>query len=144
MVTTYIHSTPRARPVAARPVTRLGVLLLMSLVATLAAGAEPSLYERARSGRSCEQSEDAGRYCQFKIDGVVEIGIKDVGGEHTVVGFRHSNVDAELYAVLYGGCIAIVPGQANKSAKRRDYGVFISPRTGEVYRASVQCEESLK
>ena len=117
---------------------------LLALASVALGAAEPSLYERVKSGVFCEQSADSGRYCTYKIDAVFEIGIKDVGGEHTVVGFRHSNVDAELYAVLYGGCIAIVPGKGNKSAKQRDYGVFISPNTGEVYRASVQCAESLK
>lgn len=117
---------------------------LLALASTALGAAEPSLYERVKSGVSCEQTADSGRYCEYKIDAVFEIGIKDVGGEHTVVGFRHSNVEAELYAVLYGGCIAIEPAKGNKSAKQRDYGVFISPTTGEVYRASVQCQESLK
>ena len=123
---------------------QIGGAGLAALVSAALGAAEPSLYDRVKSGTSCEQSESNGRYCEYKVDSVFEIGIKDVGGAHTVVGFRHSNVDAELYAVLYGGCIAIVPGKGNKSAKHRDYGVFISPKTGEVYRASVQCEESLK
>lgn len=117
---------------------------LLALAAVALGATEPTLYDRVHGGVSCEQTADSGRYCTYKIDAVVEIGIKDVGGEHTVVGFRHSNVDAALYAVLYGGCVAIVPGKGNKSAKQRDYGVFISPKTGEVYRASVQCQESLK
>lgn len=133
--------SPRLSPILWYGALALG---LLSLVPLLAGAAEPSLYERAKSGRSCEQSKDAGRYCEFKIDGVVEIGIKDVGGDNTVVGFHHSNIDAELYAVLYGGCIAIVPGRGNKSTRHRDYGVFISPKTGDVYRASVQCEQTLK
>lgn len=135
----------RATARAQRPLRAvLAAGIVLGLLPMLAGAAEPGLYDRVKRGSSCEQSKDAGRYCEFKIDGVVDIGIKDVGGDHTVVGFRHSDVDAELYAVLYGGCIAIVPGKGNTSARHRDYGVFISPRTGEVYRASVACEQSLK
>ena len=123
---------------------QIGGAGLVALASAALGAAEPTLYDRVRGGTSCEQTADSGRYCAYKIDAIFEIGIKDVGGEHTVVGFRRSNVDAELYAVLYGGCIAIVPGKGNKSAKQRDYAVFISPQTGEVYRASVQCQESLK
>lgn len=138
-----VASTLRAPPGLVRAV-QIGAAGLMALAAAALGAAEPTLYERVQAGMSCEQTADSGRYCVYKIDGVFEIGIKDVGGEHTVVGFRHSNVDAELYAVLYGGCVAIVPGKGNKSARQRDYGVFISPTTGEVYRASVQCQQSLK
>ncbi len=149
---TTLYACITARPALALPpwlpgrclLPRAWILGMLILAPVIACAAEPSLYDRVKGGTSCEQTTDNGRYCEYKIDGAFEIGIKDVGGAHTVVGFRHSNVDAELYAVLYGGCIAIVPGKGNKSAKHRDYGVFISPKTGEVYRASVQCEESLK
>lgn len=114
-------------------------------VMALAAGAaETSLYDRVKAGMSCEDSQEHGRYCEYKVAGSIDIGIKDVGGEHTVIGFRHSDVDAELYGVFYGGCVAVVPGKGNASPKHRDYGVFISPRNGEVYRTSVECEHSLQ
>lgn len=122
--------------------SRRALLVSLLLVPLVPHAAETTLYERVRQGAHCEQS-DSGRYCEYKVDGVVDIGIKDVGGANTVVGFRHSNVDAELYAVMYGGCVAVVPGKGNKSARHRDYGVFISPKTGEVYRASMPCEQSL-
>jgi hypothetical protein len=134
-------ATRRGRRLRAALACIAGLCLALPAMAGAAA---PSLYERVKGAASCEQSEGNGRYCEYKLDGVFEIGIKDVGGEHTVVGFRHSNVDAELYAVLYGGCVAIVPGKSNKTAHHRDYGVFISPKDGMVYRTSVQCEGSLK
>ncbi len=150
MTTAYASVAARlVRGVTRRQEPRIRTLLARAVsgfiwLPMIAAAAEPSLYERVKSAVSCEQSEANGRYCEYKLDGVLEIGIKNVGGANTVVGFRHSNVDAELYAVLYGGCIAIVPGKSNKTAHHRDYGVFISPKDGVVYRTSVQCEHSLK
>ena len=124
--------------------SRWALSIVLCLMALAAGAAEKSLYERVKGGMSCEDSQEHGRYCEYKVAGSIDIGIKDVGGENTVIGFRHSDVEAELYAVFYGGCVAVVPGKGNTSAKHRDYGVFISPRSGEVYRTSVECEHSLK
>jgi hypothetical protein len=115
---------------------------------TLSAQAEQSphdrLFARALAGTKCEQIPNNGRYCTFSFGDSVEIGIKDVGGADTAVGFNNSNIKNEFYAVLYFGCIAVVPGHAHARNYDRNYGVFISPKTGLVYKTSEECRASLK
>jgi hypothetical protein len=102
------------------------------------------LFQRALKGTSCEQIPNNGRYCKYEFGKVLEIGIKDVGGTDTVVGFHNSSIKNELYAVLYFGCIAVVPGQAHPRNYDREYGVHISPKTGLVYKTSAECRASLE
>ena len=71
------------------------------------------------------------------------IGIKDVGGSDTVIGFHNSNIKNELYAVLYFGCVVVVPGKAHPDNYTKDYGVSISPKTGLVYKTTSKCRASL-
>jgi hypothetical protein len=114
---------------------------------TLAASSltqQEALFQRALNGTKCEQIPNNGRYCKYQFGNVLEIGIKDVGGTDTVVGFHNSNIKNELYAVFYFGCIAIVPGEAHAKNYGRDYVVFISPKTGLVYQTSQECRASLK
>jgi hypothetical protein len=130
-------------------------IILRTLPATLAlllasgtASAQQSLQDhwvqRAIEGKKCEDIPNNGRYCTYNFGNVLQIGIKDVGGSDTVVGFHKSNIDSELYAVLYFGCVAVVAGKANPKNFDRDYGVFISPKTGNIYRTSPECKASLK
>lgn len=130
-------------------------IILRALTATLAmllaAGSafaqqslQDRLVQRAIEGTKCEEIPNNGRYCTYRFGKVLQIGIKDVGGSDTVVGFHKSNIDSELYAVLYFGCVAVVPGNTHPKNYDRDYGVFISPKTGSVYRTSPECKASLK
>ncbi|OAI09020.1 hypothetical protein A1353_05500 [Methylomonas methanica] len=105
---------------------------------------QEQLFQRALQGTKCEQIPNNGRYCKYQFGTTLEIGIKDVGGTDTVVGFHNSNIKNELYAVLYFGCIAIVPGEAHPRNYNHDYGVFISPITGLVYQTSNECRATLK
>ena len=102
------------------------------------------LLQRALSAAACDQVPNNGRYCTYKFGNVLEIGIKDVGGTDTVVGFTNSNIKNELYAVFYFGCIAVVPGQAHPRNYDLRYGVFISPKTGLIYQTSNECRTSLQ
>ena len=102
------------------------------------------LFQRATDAIKCEEIPNNGRYCTYKFGKALEIGIKDVGGSDTVVGFHNSNINNELYAVLYFGCIAIVPGHAHQKNYDQNYGVFISPQTGNIYRTSLECRGTLK
>jgi hypothetical protein len=102
------------------------------------------LFQQAVKAAKCEEITNNGRYCTYKIGKDLEIGIKDVGGSDTVVGFHNSNINSEFYAVLYFGCVAIVPGHAHPKNYNQDYGVFISPKTGSIYRSSSECQASLK
>lgn len=102
------------------------------------------LFQRAMASTKCEEIPNNGRYCTYRFGNALQIGIKDVGGQDSVVGFHNSNINNELYAVLYFGCIAVVPGHAHPKNYSKDYGVFISPRTGSIYRTSPECQASLK
>ena len=111
---------------------------------TLAQTQQEKLFQAALQGTKCEQIPNNGRYCTYQFGRILEIGIKDVGGSDTVVGFHNSNIKNDLYAVLYFGCIAIVPGKAHPRNYGREYGVFISPTTGLVYQTSAECRGTLK
>lgn len=118
------------------------LVLFPSLV--LAETPQEKLFQRALKGTKCEQIPNNGRYCTYQFGSILEIGIKDVGGTDTVVGFHNSNINNELYAVLYFGCISVVPGKAHPLNYGREYGVFISPTTGLVYQTSAECRSTLE
>jgi len=130
------------RPSYLLVITSLTTLLSMPLQShgqTL----QDKLFQRALKGTTCKQVPNNGRYCTYQFDNTLTIGIKDVGGSDTVVGFHNSNIKNELYAVLYFGCIVVVPGEAHPRNYSLEYGVFISPKTGLVYRTSNECKASL-
>ena len=83
-------------------------------------------------------------YCTDKFGDILEIGIKDVGGTDAVVEFHHSDINNELYAVLYFGCAAVVPGMAQPRNSDSSHGVFISPVTGLTYKMLQECRSTLK
>ena len=117
--------------------------LSLVLPQAVAQSKQDVLFQRALKATSCEQVPNNGRYCKYEFERVLSIGIKDVGGTDTVVGFHNSNINNELYAVLYFGCIAVVPGEAHPRNYDREYGVHISPKTGLVHRTSAECRASL-
>jgi hypothetical protein len=121
------------------------VVAALSLASTVACAQsrQDILFQRALKASSCEQVPNNGRYCKYEFGQFLAIGIKDVGGSDTVVGFHNSNIKNELYAVLYFGCIAVVPGESHPRNYDLDYGVHISPKTGLVYRSSAECRASL-
>lgn len=105
---------------------------------------QESLFQRVAAGTKCEQVPNNGRYCKYELSGVVSFSIKDVGGTDTVVGFHNSNIKNEFYAVMYFGCVVIVPGDAHLKNYDRNLGVFISPKTGNLYRSQQECRATLK
>ena len=126
-------------------------VLAPTLALLLAAGSafaqqslQDRLFQRAIEATKCEEILNNGRYCTYKFGKVLQIGIKDVGGSDTVIGFHNSNINNELYAVMYFGCVTVVPGHAHARNYDRDYSVFISPKTGNLYRTSSECQASLK
>lgn len=117
--------------------------LLFALPVAFAETKQNALFQRALKATKCDQIPNNGRYCTYDFDRILVIGIKDVGGTDTVIGFHNSNIKNELYAVFYFGCIVVVPGQAHPRNYDRDYGVHISPKTGLVYQTSSECRASL-
>lgn len=96
------------------------------------------LLNRVLAGMKCEETLNNGRICDY-IVGKLVFSIKDVGGTDTVIGFRHSDIEDELYAVMYFGCVAVVPGKAHPRNYGLDFGVHVSPVTGNVYATSDAC-----
>lgn len=87
---------------AIKMTTRLFTALLVLLVHSMALAQtqQETLFQRALQGTKCEQIPNNGRYCKYQFDGVLEIGIKDVGGTDTVVGFHNSNIKRTLCSPL--------------------------------------------
>lgn len=102
------------------------------------------LFQRALKATTCEQIANNGRNCRYEFGSTLSFGITDVGGTDTVVGFHNSSIKNELYAVLYLGCIVVVPGEAHPRNYDSKYGIYISPRTGLVYKTSRECRSSLE
>jgi hypothetical protein len=121
----------------------IAAALLLSSLEVAAQSTQDALFARALKATTCQQTPNNGRYCKYEFGTTLAIGIKDVGGTDTVVGFHNSSIKNELYAVLYFGCVVVVPGEAHPRNYDRDYGVHISPKTGLVYRSSAECRASL-
>lgn len=123
----------------------ISVLVLISLP-KLSQGEtqQDALFQRILKGTKCEQFTNNGRYCTYQLGDTLSLSIKDVGGTDTVVGFQNSDIKKEFYAVLYFGCVVVIPGLAHARDYPKEYGVHISPKTGLVYRTSEECRSTLK
>jgi hypothetical protein len=120
----------------------LGLFLRMVSQVVTAETLQDKLYTRTLKSKTCEQIPNNGRYCKYTFGDFLEIGIKDVGSTNTVVGFHLSDIQKELYATMYLGCIAVVPGKSHPRNYDKDYGIFISPKTGLVYRSIFDCQKA--
>lgn len=94
------------------------------------------------AGAECKQTVNNGLICDYKIEDQLSFSIKDAGGTDTVIGFRQSNINNEFYAVFYFGCVVVVPGHAHLQNYDLDYGVYVSPMNGRVYRTKAECESA--
>lgn len=127
-----------------------GHMYILRLISTLAAVSLPSaafsealqdqLFKKVVAGSKCEQTANNGLVCEFTVGDQLSFSIKDAGGADTVVGFRQSNIKSDFYAVLYFGCIVIVPGQAHPRNYDKNYGVYVSPKNGRVYKTKTECQ----
>ena len=117
------------------------LVLFLSWKGAVAQLVQDELFYRVISGAKCNQTMNNGLVCKYNIGEKLSFSIKDAGGADTVVGFRYSNINEELYAVYYFDCIVVVPGFA---LPREDYGldyaVFISPKNGRAYRTRKECQ----
>jgi len=123
--------------------TLISLALMLAAVPAQAEGRADRLLKRAVAATSCEQVPNNGRRCNYKFGDILEFSVKDVGGTDTVISFTMSNSKNELYAVMYFGCVAVVPGSASREDHDLSHNVFISPVTGKVYKTSSQCRASL-
>ena len=103
---------------------------------------QDQLFARVVSGTDCKQTVNNGLICDYKVGNKLSFSIKDAGGTDTVVGFHYSNINDEFYAVYYFDCIVVVPGHAHPRNYDRDYGVYVSPKNGRVYRTRQECQSA--
>ncbi len=103
---------------------------------------QEQLFARVVAGADCKQTVNNGLICDYKVGNKLSFSIKDAGGTDTVVGFQYSNIKDEFYAVYYFGCIVVVPGHAHPRNYDRDYGVYVSPKSGRVYRTRQECQSA--
>ena len=108
----------------------------------MAQSLQDQLFARVISGADCKQTVNNGLICDYKLGNKLSFSIKDAGGTDTVVGFHYSNIDDDFYAVYYFDCIVVVPGHAHSRNYDRDYGVYVSPKNGRVYRTRQECQSA--
>ena len=103
---------------------------------------QDQLFARVVAGAKCTQTANSSLICEYSIGDKLSFGIKDAGGTDTVVGFHHSNINEEFYAVYYFGCIVVVPGHAHARNYDKEYGAYVSPQNGRVYRTRAECQSA--
>jgi hypothetical protein len=101
---------------------------------------QDQLFAKVLAGADCKQTNNNGLVCEYRVGDQLSFSIKDAGGTDTVVGFHQSNINNEFYAVLYFGCVVVVPGHAHTRNYDRHYGVYISPANGRVYKTRQECQ----
>jgi len=101
--------------------------------------ASPSLFELVVAGANCKQTINNGLICDYNVGEKLKFSIKDAGGRDEIIGFHHSDINDEYYAIYYFGCVVVVPGYAKKN-QLKDESIFISPKNGRVYRTKQECQ----
>jgi hypothetical protein len=132
---------------AAKPSAFLARFVVSVCALTLAQPVEAQsrqdqLLAKVVGGTTCEKTVNNGLVCNYKIGERLSFAIKDAGGSDTVIGFNHSDIAEEFYAVLYFGCVVVVPGHAHPRNYDRDYGVYVSPKNGRAYRTRQECQSA--
>ena len=127
-------------------VLRRALILLTLCVSGHASAQTPheELFTNAVAGADCKQTLNNGLICEYKVGQKLSFSIKDAGGSDEVIGFRHSDINDDFYAVMYFGCIVVVPGLANQKKYGKDDGAFVAPKNGRVYRTRHECQSANK
>lgn len=117
------------------------LMLLLALVSSWAAAqsAKDDLFAKVVAGADCKQTVNNGLICEYKVGKKLRFSIKDAGGSDPVISFRHSDWDDDFYAVMYFGCIVVVPGTGSKEKYESD-GIYIAPKNGRVFRTRSECQ----
>lgn len=103
---------------------------------------QDELFKEVVERGSCKQTRDSGTFCEYKVGKKFWLSIRDVGGREEAIVFQHSDWDEDYYAVLHGGCIAVVPGALNQRKFANYDGVYISPKNGRLFRALAECQSA--
>jgi hypothetical protein len=117
----------------------LAMLLAVVSISAAAQSAKDDLFAKVVAGADCKQTVSNGLICEYKVGKKLRFSIKDAGGSDPVIAFRHSDWDDDFYAVMYFGCIVVVPGSDSKEKYDGD-GIYIAPKNGRVFRARQECQ----
>ena len=101
------------------------------------------LFSKVLAGASCQQIMNNGIRCEYKVGQKLKFSIKDAGGSDPVIAFHHSDSEDDFYAVMYFGCIVVVPGDASKE-KYDGGGIYIAPKNGLAFRTLNECQSANK
>lgn len=121
---------------------RNSILMMLLIVMSGSATAESpkdALFAKVVAGAECKQTVNNGLICEYKVGQKLRFSVKDAGGNDQVVAFRHSDWDDDFYAVMYFGCIVVVPGTASNEKYEGD-GIYIAPKNGRVFRTRSECQ----
>jgi len=121
----------------------LMMLLIVMSSSVTAESAKDALFAKVVAGADCKQTVNNGLICEYKVGQKLRLSIKDAGGSDPVIAFRHSDWDDDFYAVMYFGCIVVVPGTASKEKYEGD-GIYIAPKNGRVFRTRSECQAANK
>ena len=91
------------------------------------------------AGGTCKQNPDGYR-CEYRVGKKLDFMVRDEGNAVYNISFRHSDIEDDFYAVMYDGCIVVTPGVGHPMNFGRDYGAYIAPVNGRVYRTLEQCK----
>ena len=130
---------------ASRP---LSITFLFCVLLASASGANAqTLFDLAIQGTSCKAISDGSLFCKYQIGKDLELSITSVGEEDTGISFLRSDFDGDYFArfgVMHG-CIIVARGMAApKRGSAGDDFVFISPKTGRIYKTWRECGSATK
>jgi hypothetical protein len=114
-------------------------LSLLAAQAVVAQSAQEQLFSKVLEGARCKKTAGTGLVCTYKIGDELSISVTDVGGSDTEVSFLRSNSDSEFFAAFYSECIVVLPGNARARTNDPVTNVYISPKSGRIYRNVQQC-----
>ena len=104
-----------------------------------------SLFNIAVSGTDCRAISDGSLFCKYEIGKDLEFSITSVGDFDTGISFLRSKFDGDYFArfgVMHG-CIIVARGvTAPQSASPADDFVFVSPKTGKIYKSWQECRNT--
>lgn len=118
------------------------VFFLIALSSPNLASAQPLLdkmFELVVAGAECKQDVNNGLICNYRVGQNLKFSVKDAGGSDQVITFRHSDINDDYAAVMYFGCIVVIPGFATKNHGKDD-NIYVSPKNGRVYRTKQECQ----
>ena len=120
------------------------MFFLIALSSLNLAGAQSLLnkmFELVVAGAECKQDLNNWLNCNYKVGQNLKFSIKDAGGSDQVISFNHSDINDDYAAVMYFGCIVVIPGHATKNHGKDD-NVYVSPKNGRVYQTRQECQSA--